>query len=84
MPSQYIRKSEFVPIVQWIEHSRPKGGMCVRFVLGTQCDVGGEKVLIYPRLLLLLTHRDGPVAHLVERGIRIAEVRGSIPLRSTE
>lgn len=26
---------------------------------------------------------NGPVAHLVERRIRIAKVRGSIPLRST-
>ena len=26
---------------------------------------------------------NGPVAHLVERGIRIAEVRGSNPLGST-
>ena len=27
---------------------------------------------------------NGPVAHLVERSIRIAEARGSIPLRSTK
>ncbi len=24
------------PIVQWIEQSRPKGEMCVRFVLGAR------------------------------------------------
>ena len=45
-------------------------------------------MLYYPiefalKLALEFAQKNGPVAQLVERRIRIAEIRGSIPLRST-
>lgn len=42
-----------------------------------------EALFLYYSLVLCYTGRNGDVAHLVERGIRIAEVVGSSPIVST-
>ncbi len=54
-----------VPIVQWIEHSRPKGRMCVRLVLGTQ-----KKVIEKNNLHLVFSTGDA-VANITGSGMEI-------------
>ncbi len=89
-PMLYSYRS-LAPIAQWIERIRPKDTMEVRFLLGApptctskrrtgDCPQGTldkEPAALYHR-----PHR-GPVAHLVERCIRIAEVASSSLAGST-
>ncbi len=71
-------------VAQWIEQTRPKGEMGVRFPLGARLRNAKPVTRnVKYECLITLEYTNGPLAHLVERFHGMEEVKGSIPLWST-